>query len=83
MMNDVETNSLKADRFFVGAPQPEQVMNPEASASPARIPRVQPSRHGYPMELQIWVRVISKKSLNSILVVRMRQNPNLMLLRKL
>jgi len=84
MMNDIEANPLlKLDCFLVGASQPEQVMKTEAPVSSARIPRVERPRYGYPVKLQICVLVISKKSLNSILVVRVRENPNLMLPRKL
>jgi len=84
MMNDIEANLLiKLDCFFVGPLQPQQVMKTEAPVGPARIPRVKRPRHGYPVKLQICVLEISKKSLNSIPVVGVRENPNLVLPRKL
>jgi hypothetical protein len=83
MVNDVESNpTMKTDCNFVSAPQPEQVVKPKAFVSPARIPRVEPSRHGDPMKLQISILVVCEKSLNSVPVVRMRQNVNLMPPRK-
>jgi hypothetical protein len=83
MVNDVECNpATKTDRSFVSAPQPEQVVKAEAFVSSARIPRVEPSRHGYPMKLQATILVVREKSFNSVSVVRMRQNVNLMPPRK-
>ena len=83
MVDDVESNpTMKTDCSFVSAPQPEQIVKAEAFISPSRIPRVEPSRHGYPMKLQIIILVVREKSLNSVSVVRMCQNVNLMPPRK-
>jgi hypothetical protein len=84
MVSKVEANFLmKCNRSLVGAAQPEQVMKPKASVCPARIPRIEPSRHVYPVKLQVLAPVLCKISLNGISVMSMSKNPNLMPARKL
>jgi len=84
MVSKVEANFLmKFDRSLVGAAQPEQVMKSKPSVCPARIPRIEPSRQGYPVKLQVLALVLRKKSINGISVMGMSKNPNLMPARKL
>jgi hypothetical protein len=83
-MNNVETNLLmKLDRSLVSTLQPEKVMEAEPPFPPVRIQGVEPPRHGQPVKIQICVLVVSKKSLNTLPVVWIRQNANLMPLRQL
>jgi len=78
-MNDVEANPLmKFDCSVVSTLQPEEVMKPEPPVTPARIQGVEPSRNGQPVKFQICDLVVGKKSLNTLAVVWIRQNANLM-----
>src|SRR5206468_9634487 len=83
-MYDVEANpSMKLDCLLISPPQPEQVMKPEASASPTRIPRVAPFGNGYPMEFQIDVGMVGEEFLDSNPIVRVCDNPDPVPLREL
>jgi hypothetical protein len=82
-MHYVESNlRMELDCFFVSQPEPEHVMDLEPPVMLLAIPSVEESRDVQPMKPQVLIWMSLEEFLDSVLVMRICQNPDLMMTRK-